>query len=142
MIDFFTVAERHEDVHKRLDEWARWVRPRGHIGFTQPIFRMYQSKARHWDIDPHIPVAINTLAAMEIERIVAGLPDKHRDVLRWAYVWPWVPVGKVRRMLALSMHDIQAMLHDGRDMTLNRLRSPTAVVRPQSPRTPAQYAGR
>jgi len=120
MIDLYHIAERHEEAHRRLEEWAKWVRPRRMIA-VHPMFRMYQSKARQWETDPHIKVEIDSIAAHRIEKIVSSLPDKHRTAIRWAYVFPFIHAGKVRRELGLTEQALAAMLDAARDMVKNRL---------------------
>lgn len=121
LIDLHHVPARHDEIHRRLEEWARWVRVRPIGWFQQPMFRMYQSKARQWDPEPHIPVAINGMDALEVERAVSMLPEKNRTVIRWAYVYGWVPAKKVQRELALTHDGLAVMLRDGRDMVKNRI---------------------
>jgi hypothetical protein len=82
---------------------------------------MYQSKARQWEENPHIRVEINGLQALEVERVVSKLPDKYREIIRWCYVWPWVPVGKMRRELALTLDGVVQTLDGSRDMVKNNL---------------------
>lgn len=122
MIDFNHIPARHDYINHRLEEWARWVRVRQTGWFIQPMFRMYQSKARQWDENPHIPVAINGLDALEIERAVSILPEKHRSAIRWAYVFPWIPVKKIQRELAMTHEALCSAVNDGRDMVKNRLK--------------------
>lgn len=122
MTDCSHIPARHDYINQRLEEWARWVRVRQTGWFTQPMFRMYQSKARQWDENPHIHVEVNGLAALEIERAVSILPDKHRSAIRWAYVFHWVPVRKVQRELALTNDALFETVNDARDMVKNRLK--------------------
>lgn len=122
MIDIHHVPARHDYINQRLEEWARWVRVRQTGWFQQPMFRMYQSKARQWETTPHIPVAINGLDALEIERAVSILPDKHRAAIRWAYVFGFVPVRKVERELGLTHDALVQMICDSRDMVKKRLK--------------------
>ena len=77
---------------------------------------------RQWDVDPHISEAINTLDAHEIERAVSLLPEKHKTVLRWLYVWPWVHEGKIRRETASTTEVLYDISIDARDMVINRLK--------------------
>lgn len=122
MIDLNHIPARHEAVNLRLEEWARWVRVRPQAWAMQPMFRFAKSNSRQWETDPHIHVEINTLAAHEIERCVSGLPDKHRTVLRWAYVWPYIPDNRVRREIGLTREALDDMLCAARDMVKNRLK--------------------
>ena len=117
------IAQRHEAVDARLTEWSRWVRVKPQGWSVQPMFRGYQSKARHWDIEPHIPLTINTIAAHEVEKVVSQLPERHRTALRWAYVWPGLHVNAVQRALGVTQDALGALLTDGMDMVANRLRA-------------------
>lgn len=121
--DIHHVPARHDYIDQRLLEWARWVRVRQTGWFTQPMFRMYQSKARQWEENPHIHIEVNGLAALEIERAVSILPDKHRSAIRWAYVFPWVPDARIRAELGLTKDGLCQMLNDGRSMLCNRLKT-------------------
>lgn len=121
MIDLNHIPARQDAIHAKLENWARWVRPKPSPWNMQPMFRMYQSKARHWEVEPHIRIEINTLEACEVERAVSILPDKHRTAVRWFYVCPWVPVGAVRQELGLTRDALGQMVDDARDMLKNRL---------------------
>jgi len=57
-----------------------------------------------------VPVAVDTLAAMAVERAVAQLPHKQRTVLRWAYVWPALHVNAEARELGCSGDGLVALL--------------------------------
>lgn len=87
-----------------------------------PMFRGYQSKAKHWEVSPAIHIEINTIAALEIEKTVSVLPEKYRDALRWMYVFKDVPIVKMRRALGVSSDGLRALIDDGLDMVKNRLR--------------------
>lgn len=120
--DLHIVAERHIDIHGKLEAWGRWIvdRPKG--WGVQPMFRQYRSGAWQW----HAPEARPQGSPQDhlaIERAVTGLPDKHREALRWCYVWPYVPVGKVRQYLAVTRDDLARLIVDGRDMVKNALRA-------------------
>lgn len=121
MNDLARISARHEAINKRLEEWSRWVRVTPRMMPQQPMFRMYQSKARHWEVDPPIHVEINSLAALEVEQAVAKLPEKHRTAVRWYYVYPYIQVHIVRRELGLTKEALSQMVEDARDMLKNRL---------------------
>lgn len=122
MTDLHHIQARHDEINRRLEEWAKWVRVKSRPWGCQPMFRMYQSKARQWDATPHIPVTINSLDALEIERGVAFLPDRHRAIIRLFYVFPWVHIGVMQRAAGVPMADLPKMLDDSRDMLKNRLK--------------------
>jgi len=118
--EFSYVPARHDAINIRLEQWAQWVRvsvPRS----VHPMFRQYRSHAWQWHM-PEVRAQLNTLECHETERAVCKLPDKHRTALRWAYVWPWVPVQAVRRELAVTKADLATLISNGRDMLVNRLR--------------------
>lgn len=74
-VDYNHVHPEHEAIHARLENWRRWVTVRPHGWQTAPMFRMYQSKARHWHA-PVIQNPVDTLDALKIERAVSRLPIK------------------------------------------------------------------
>lgn len=127
MTDLFRIPARHEAVDQRLTEWAKWVRVKPALWCVQPMFRGYQSKSRQWETDPHIPVAINTLAAHEIEKVVSFLPEKHRTAIRWAYVFSHIPDARVRAELGCTRVALWALVNDARDMLVNRLKVPVSA---------------
>lgn len=98
MTDLARIADHHKEIDQRCCEWAKWVKVAQRPFGAQPMFRHYRTP-RQWDIDPHIPQTLNTLAALEVERAVALLPAKQRTVLRWAYVWPALHINAVAREL-------------------------------------------
>lgn len=120
-IDFSRIEARHDALHYRLEQWGRWVTQVPKVWNTQPMFRQYRSHAWQWE-RPQIVIHGNPLDHAETERAVAGLPEPHRTALRWAYAFPWVPVGAVRRELAVTRERLGQLLHDGRDMVQNRLK--------------------
>lgn len=120
--DFSRIPARHDSVNLRLEEWARYVRVSPKAWACQPMFRFAKSNSRQWEVDPHLPVAINTLAAHEVERAVSILPDKHRTAIRWAYVFAFIPIGKVRRELGVTNDALAELIHDARCMLINRLK--------------------
>lgn len=127
MIDLHHIADRHFVIDERLTEWAAWVRVRPQPWKTQPMFRMYRSMARQWHA-PEPKREINTLQAHEIERCVSLMPEPHRAVIRWAYVFPYIHQGKIRRELGLTDDGLAKILCDGRDMVKNRLAQRIAKV--------------
>jgi DNA-directed RNA polymerase specialized sigma24 family protein len=116
-VDYFLVADGHLEIHRRLESWARWVRIRPHGWQTAPMFRQYRSK-RQWDA-PFTRDPVNVLEATEMERAVAQLPTKHREAIRWSYVWQDSPVATARR-LAVTKQGLLDLIHAGRAMLMNR----------------------
>jgi len=123
-VDYFHVPEGQASVHERLEEWARWVRVRP-IGWqVHPMFKQYRSHAWQWHT-PEISTPVNLLQAVEVEKMVASLPDKHRDSLRWCYVLKGNPAGMAHR-LAVSKDGLLELVNVGRTMLKNKLRLPIA----------------
>ena len=117
MTDFARIQSKHHEINERCEEWGKWVKVKYRPFGSQPMWRNYMSTARHWDIDPVIPVAINEIAALEIEKAVAALPEQCRTVLRWHYVWPPLHPNAVARELKMSSDDLVV----ARDNALDRL---------------------
>ena len=120
-IDFNHIPARHDAINLRLEEWARYVRVKPQAWSVQPMFRLYRAP-KQWESDLQIRIEINTLAAHEIERAVSFLPPAHRTAIRWRYVFPGVPVGKVQRELGATREALAGLIHDARTMLVNRLR--------------------
>lgn len=118
-VDYNHVHPEHEAIHARLENWRRWVIVRPHGWQTAPMFRMYQSKARHWHA-PVIQTPIDTLDAGIVEKAVATLPEKHRAAVRWSYVFAGNPVA-MARTLAVSKQGLADLVDAGRTMLNNRL---------------------
>lgn len=122
MIDLNRIDPRHKAVNVTLEDWARWVRVSPGRWPTSPMFRQFQSRARQWDADPHIHIALDGPKCLQTEKCVSTLPEAVRTALRWCYVFPWVPVSVVRRALGLSREDLLHMLDVGRDMVQHNLK--------------------
>ena len=117
-VDFFEVHDRHLSIHSRLEEWARWVRVRPHGWQIQPMFRHYRSKAWQWE-RPEPKASINIAEAIETEKAVSLLPQKHREAIRWVYVACGNP-GMMAKRLAVSKSALLTLVHEGRTMLQNR----------------------
>lgn len=115
-IDFSHVEEHQHHIHTRLINWARWVTPRTGSAVS-PMFRGYRSHAWQWHT-PEIRETCDILDAQAIEKIVAGLPEKHRYTLRWAYVVRCTPA-PCARALGLSYEGLYRHLCDARQMVMS-----------------------
>lgn len=118
-VDYCYVNPEHEAIHARLENWARWVRVRPNGWQTHPMFRMYQSKARQWEA-PVIQNPVDTLDAVLVEKAVALLPVKHREAIRWSYVYGRDPVA-MARTLGVSKQGLADLVDAGRTILRNRL---------------------
>jgi hypothetical protein len=116
-VDLTAVKPIHLVIHDRLLNWARWCK--GGSGGTamQPMFRHYRAG---YEEPTAIPEPIDSLDGHRVEKLVVGLPEKHRTVLQWAYVKPYIPVRKVCQVLAVPYRELPDMLHDARAMVRNR----------------------
>lgn len=119
-IDYNYVHERHTAIHARLENWRRWVIVRPHGWQVAPMFRMYQSKARQWEASPRIGTPVDTLDAVLVEKAIYALPEKHREAVRWWYVYRRNPAA-MARSLGVSKQGLADLVEAGRTMLNNRL---------------------
>jgi DNA-directed RNA polymerase specialized sigma24 family protein len=117
-VDYFIVRDEHLAIHERLEQWARWVRVRPHGWQVAPMFRQYRSKAWQWE-RPDPKLTTNIPQAVEMEKAVSLLPEKHRAAIRFAYVWCGSPV-RICRDLGVSKAGLLELIHAGRAMLKNR----------------------
>jgi len=118
-VDYCHVKPEHEAIHQRLENWARWLRPRLSGWHTHPMWRNSRT-SRQWEVSPDISAPVNALDALAIERTVAQMPVKHRDALRWYYVRQGSPV-EMARQLGLSKQGLADLVDAGRTMLQNRI---------------------
>ena len=119
-VDFHHVLDRHAGIHLKLEEWRRYVKVRKSAGWlNHPMWKNALS-SRQWDVNPHIRNPINTIRALLTEKTVSALPDKHRDAIRWMYVYEGDPLG-MARYLGVSKQGLADLVFEGRVMLLNRL---------------------
>lgn len=116
-IDFHLVHDHHQEIHARLLNWARWANGRP-VRHTAPMFRMYQSAAKVRS-DREAPIQINKLDAMAMQKGVSSLPLAHMWATNWCYLKPVNP-GKACRELGTTMGGLAQLLHDARQMLVNR----------------------
>jgi DNA-directed RNA polymerase specialized sigma24 family protein len=117
-VDFHYVSENHYAIDRELQQWARWVKNRPAGWHTQPMFRQYRSHAWQWERPVHQD-PINTLEAHAMEKAVGALPEKHRDAIRWSYVFKNNP-HQMARQLAVTKERLLALVVSGRSMLNNR----------------------
>jgi hypothetical protein len=120
IVDYNHVQDRHQAIHARLENWRRWVIVRPHGWQTAPMFRMYQSKARQWEASPRIGTPVDTIDAALMEKAVYALPEKHREAVRWWYVYRRDPVA-MARSLGVSKQGLADLVEAGRAMLKNRI---------------------
>lgn len=117
-IDFHAVQDGHLAIHADLENWANWVRVRPHGWQVSPMFRLYRSKSWQWH-ERIIRPEVNIPDALEIERNVSALPEKHRAALRWCYVFAGHPM-RMARELGVSRAGLAELISVGRTMLVNR----------------------
>jgi DNA-directed RNA polymerase specialized sigma24 family protein len=117
-VDYFLVADAHLAIHARLEAWASWVRVRPQGWQVAPMFRQYRSKAFQWHA-PELKPQINIPEAVEMEKAVSLLPEKHREAIRFCYVFPGSPVVVAKR-LGVSKQGLMDLIGQGRTMLKNR----------------------
>ena len=120
IVDYNRVQDRHQAIHARLENWRRWVIVRPHGWQVAPMFRMYQSKSRQWEASPHIGTPVDAIDAALMEQAVYALPEKHREAVRWWYVYRRDPVA-MARALGVSKQGLADLVEAGRTMLQNRL---------------------
>lgn len=121
-IDYSYVPQRHLEIQSRLETWAKWVRVGKGSGWqSHPMWKEFRSGAWQWHY-LELKTPINTLEAMETEKQVSKLPEKHRDAIRWCYVFQDGPVNMARK-LGVSKQGLADLVMQGRDMLKNRLHS-------------------
>ena len=120
IVDYNHVQDRHQAIHARLENWRRWVIVRPHGWQVAPMFRMYQSKARQWESSPHIGTPVDAIDAALMEQAVYALPEKHREAVRWWYVYRRNPAA-MARSLGVSKQGLADLVEAGRTMLQNKL---------------------
>jgi DNA-directed RNA polymerase specialized sigma24 family protein len=120
-IDFFVIPDHQLAIHERLEAWSRWVRVRPHGWQVAPMFRHYRPDGWETRESRRQPQAgVNIPEAVEMEKAVSLLPEKHREAVRWYYVFPGNPAAVARR-LAVNKAGLLDLVHTARAMLVNRL---------------------
>ena len=83
------------------------------------MFRQYRS-TEIWAARDSL--VTDSLDGHQMEKAVCALPEKHRDAIRWSYVFWRIPPGKMCKHLAVSRQGLALLIHDGRSMLKNRSR--------------------
>jgi hypothetical protein len=118
-IDFFYVEADQLAIHDRLENWARYVDAKGVRWEQAPIWKLGKSASRQWDV-PELRPPVNTLDGHAIEKAVSALPIKHREAMRWYYVWK----GGARHAcinLAVTRQGLVDLVKAARHMLINRM---------------------
>ncbi|HEY8355685.1 MAG TPA: hypothetical protein VIK69_11815 [Methylophilaceae bacterium] len=132
--DLHRVRFEHEGVHERLINWARWCNSGRGGPRTSPMFRGYKAAGFRNAVD-ELRVPVDDIDAQMIEKIVFNLPVKHRDVMRWYYVYSrrGIGVSKAAKALAVRPADMSGLVHDARAMVKRQLdmQSTRGTIAPQ-----------
>ena len=116
--DFHAVQPQHLIIHDALLNWARVVRDNASGAKCAPCFRHYLSSEVWISEPPRIPT--DSQAGWGMERSVGNLPERHREAIRWHYVYPRKTPSKVAYRLAVTQAMLFQLVHDGRSMLKNR----------------------
>ncbi len=116
-IDFFFVSPEHQQIHDRLENWARYVAVKRPGWTASPMFRQYRSQAWQWHM-PEIRIEVNSLDGHDMEKAVCALPEPWRGVIRWAYVWKYGEL-HARRNFGMTQIGLYDALNRGRTMLKN-----------------------
>lgn len=115
--DFFYVEPGQLVMHQRLENWARWVRPK--LGTKQhPMWAGGRSNARQWH-QPETVAQPDELDGQAMEKAVGALPIKECAAIRWCYVLKTGARHKARE-LAVSDDGLMELVVRGRRMLINR----------------------
>lgn len=117
-VDFFIVRPAHEQIHARLTNWARWASGHRSVGNVLPMFKDYRHPQHRETGAGSIP--IDSLDAIALQKLFAGVPQLNRHAIHWVYLYPFIRVEKVCRVLAVSRTQLAESIHDGRAMVKNR----------------------
>lgn len=120
MTDIAKVPQHQMQIHERLENWRRYVSSNARAWFVQPMFRQAKTPRQHEE-DLYIPMPIDTQDGHILEKAVSALPEKHRAVIRWYYVFPYVPENKIRRECGLTREMLAQIAIDARNMLHNRI---------------------
>lgn len=118
LLDFFVVEHHQLGIHLKLENWSRWVSIKRDSGKQHPMWAKSQSGARQWH-EPELREPTDLLGGQAMEKAVAMLPVKHRDAIRWNYVWRGGPLHMARR-LGVSREGLIDLVRQGRQMLVNR----------------------
>ena len=115
--DYFYVAPEHDAIDKRLVNWAEWVKVRTPSGVA-PVWKLGKPAGRQWHY-PELRPTCDLLDAAAMEKAVYALPKRHRDALRWCYVYKYGEA-KFRREAGLTQDGLMRLLSEARTMLMNR----------------------
>ena len=115
--DFHFIPEDQKAIDARLENLASWVRVKS-PSWVSPIWKLGKSNGRQWHQPEHRPMC-DTLDGQVIEEAVRELPELHRLVIRWAYVYKTHPA-RLCREQRISKASLGRLIEDGRRMLMHR----------------------
>ena len=115
-IDFHVVEPHQEEMHKRLENWARWCRSTGGGSSALPMFKLYRPDNYEREYSGAAPDGTD---AQRIMKGVFALPIKHRAGLNWFYLRPSNPK-EVCKKLGVSFEGLVELVNDARTMLINK----------------------
>ena len=113
--DFAKIEPHQGAIHERLRNWARWVSvaPGRQVS---SMFKLYRPP-QPWE-PKEFREPCDLLDAQRVEKLVCGLPDLFKGVLRWYYVAP-TPVWVASKALGHSQTGLYKVLRDARQAMIN-----------------------
>jgi DNA-directed RNA polymerase specialized sigma24 family protein len=118
-IDFHAVEAKHSEIHKRLENWARWCNGR-EAPSVSPMFRLYRAPARARGAEhTWSGVSVDGMDAQRIAKAVTHLPEPHRRAIHWSYIKPISPKRAAAEQ-GTTLPGLALLLRDARQMLLNR----------------------
>lgn len=118
-VDIFIVERRHDEIDARLRNWGAWAAVRPYYAMS-PMFRAlgYRSNAWQWH-PPAYRESIDLLDARAIESTVSKLPEPHRTVVRWFYVYRFPDARKFGHKMGMNLDTLRQCCNTARDMVAN-----------------------
>lgn len=113
-IDFNIIKPEHEDIHKRLENWAKWCKG-SNSGNVHPMFRQYRNG--YFEPSPARSYS-DTVDAVAVQKVMKDIPEPQRIALQWFYVRPGSPM-RVCFALGVNKADLLELIHRGRTMAKN-----------------------
>jgi hypothetical protein len=120
MTDLHHIPNNQTQIHTRLENWRRYVSSSTKAWFVQPMFKQAKTQ-KQWEADLHVPMPVDTQDGHILEKAVSALPEKHRAVIRWYYVFPHLPENRIRRECGLTREMLVKIAIDARYMLINRI---------------------
>lgn len=114
--DFSYVMVEHAEIHRRLENWAQWCRPKLKINVS-PMFRLLRPDnfdREYGKTDRLVDMA----DALIIQRAFIRIPERNRLAIGWCYCDRRHPKQAMRK-LGVADWQLMELIHDGRSMIRN-----------------------